>query len=94
MKSYRQHRFKQCTLLLIDLHAHVDVDSQNDQVADDVERSHSHEHVRIVERYLLARLHHHKDDNEVGAARSAWLAFLRDNTDRDRGHTFADSWLW
>ena len=57
------------TFLLIDLHAHVDVNAEDDQVAEDVERSHAVEDVRVIERHLLARLHHHQDDDQVGASK-------------------------
>lgn len=57
------------TFLFVDLHAYVDVDADDDQVADDVERADSVQHVGIVEWHLLARLHHHQDDDQVSAVK-------------------------
>ena len=56
-----------CTSFLVDLHLHVEVDSENDDVADHVERAHTVQDVRVFEGDFLARLHHHEDDDEVGA---------------------------
>ena len=56
------------TLLLVDLQLDVEVDAGDEHVADDVESAHSVKDGRVVEGNLLADLHHHKDDHEVGAA--------------------------
>jgi len=56
------------TLLLVDLQLDVEVDAGDEHVADDVESAHGVKDGRVVEGDLLADLHHHKDDHEVGAA--------------------------
>lgn len=56
------------TILLVDLRLHVEVDTRDDQVGDDVERAHAVEDSRIVERYLLGDLHKSQDDDQVGTA--------------------------
>lgn len=80
---------------LINLHANVDVDSHDDEIAEDVEGAHAHEHVRVVEGDLFARLHHHQDDDQIGSVKnralSALVALLLEYLRRI--HTFADSWL-
>lgn len=81
------------TFLLIDLHAHVDVNADDDQVADDVECSHAIKDVGIIERYLLARLHHHQDDDQIGASKrhSISLSFAVAWATRHERLTFVDS---
>lgn len=56
------------TSLLVDLELDEEVDRGDEDVADDVEGAHAVEDVRVLEGDLLADLHHHKDDHEVGAA--------------------------
>lgn len=56
------------TLLLVDLELDVEVDAGDEHVADDVESAHGVKDGRVLEGDLLADLHHHKDDHEVGAA--------------------------
>jgi hypothetical protein len=56
------------TLLLVDLELDVEVDASDEHIADDVESAYSVKDGRVVEGDLLADLHHHKDDHEVGAA--------------------------
>lgn len=56
------------TLLLLDLHVDIVVDTSNDDVAEDIECAHTVQHIRIVEWHLLGCLHHHQDDNQVGPA--------------------------
>ena len=58
------------TFLLFDLHAHVDVDPHDDQIANDVKRADAHKDIWVFEWDLLARLHHHKDDYEIRSAGS------------------------
>ena len=55
------------TLLLVNLHLDIHVDAKDEKIADDVESAHAHEDLRIFERNLLRCLHHHEDDDEVGA---------------------------
>lgn len=55
------------TFLLINLRLDVEVDADNEDIAEHVERAHTVEDHGIVEGDLLARLHHHQDDNQVGA---------------------------
>jgi len=74
MRTVRDH-LQWRTLLLVNLHAHVDVDAGDDQVAEDVQPAHAVEDIRIFERHLLARLHHHKDDHEVCSV--DWLVHVR-----------------
>jgi hypothetical protein len=62
------------TLLLVDLHLDVEVDAGNDQVADHVEGAHAVQDVRVLEGHLLAGLHHHQDNDEVGAGGKQVLA--------------------
>jgi hypothetical protein len=45
------------TILLVDLRLHVEVDTGDDQVGDDVEGAHGVQHVRVIEGYLLGDLH-------------------------------------
>ena len=54
------------TFLAIDLHAYVDVYADDDQVAEDIERSHTIQYVWIIEWDFLAGLHHDQDDDQVG----------------------------
>lgn len=56
------------TPLFVDLELGVEVDGGDEQVADDVEGAHAVQDGRVVKGDLLADLHHHKDDHEVGAA--------------------------
>ena len=56
------------TFLLIDLHLHVEVDAENDQVGDNVEASDAEQNVGVFEGNLLRHLHHTEHDDEVGAA--------------------------
>lgn len=79
------------TPLLVDLHLDVEVDAGDEQVADDVEGAHAVKDGRVVEGDLLADLHHHKDDHEVGAALPGqYGGSSRMLADR-RKHTFAGS---
>ena len=80
------------TLLLVDLELGVEVDGGDEQVADDVESAHAVQDGRVVKGDLLADLHHHKDDHEVGAALPGQYGdAARVLADR-RGLTFAGSW--
>ena len=54
------------TSLLVDLHLGVQIYADNDEVADDVERAHAVQDVRVVEGHFFAHLHHHQDDDQVG----------------------------
>lgn len=54
------------TSLLVNLHLDIHVHAKDDHVAEDVQATDSHKDVLVLERYLLAGLHHHKDDDEVG----------------------------
>jgi len=56
------------TFLGIYLHSYVEVDCRDDEIAHDVECAHTHEHSRVVEGDLLARLHHPQDDDQIGTA--------------------------
>ena len=56
------------TFLLVDLHSYVHVDADDDKIADDVKSADTQEYVRVIEGYLLAGLHHHQDDDQVGSA--------------------------
>lgn len=55
------------TFLLVNLHLGVHVDGEDDDVADNVESAHAHEDLRVFKGNFLRRLHHHEDDDEVGA---------------------------
>lgn len=55
------------TLLLVDLHLNVIVDTHDDQVAEDVQPADSVENIGIFERHLLGHLHHTQDDHYVGS---------------------------
>jgi hypothetical protein len=54
------------TLLLVDLQLYVVVNSENDQVRNDVGCSDSQEYSWIFKWDLFRHLHHHKDDHQVG----------------------------
>ena len=75
------------TSLLINLHLHIHVDGEDDDVADNIQGSYSHEDVGIFEGDFLARLHHHKHDNEVGTAFTdyenvrRWLSSIGSDSD-------------
>ena len=80
------------TPLLVDLHLGVEVYAGDEQVADDVQRAHAHEDVRVVEGDLLADLHHDKNDHEVGAALPVSVTMLLHIRLRlGGGHTFEGS---
>jgi hypothetical protein len=80
------------TPLLVDLHLGVEVDAGDEQVADNVQRAHAHEDVRVVEGDLLADLHHDKNDHEVGAALPVSVTMLLHIELRlGGGHTFEGS---
>lgn len=69
-------RYEVCsTSFLVDLGLDVEVDARNDQVGHDVERAHAVQDVRVVKGDLLARLHHHQDDHEVGSVGNPMSAF-------------------
>lgn len=55
------------TLLLINLHLGIHVDTKDDEIADNVECAHAHEDLRVFKGNLFRGLHHHEDDDEVGA---------------------------
>jgi hypothetical protein len=80
------------TLLLVDLHLYVKVDAGDEQVADDVESAHAVEDHRVLEGDLLANLHHHKDDHEVGAALPGQYGGCDMLVRGERLRTFAGSW--
>lgn len=80
------------TFLFVDLHAHVDVDADDDQVADDVERANTIQDHGIFERHLLARLHHHQDDDQVGTVKAYRVSASAADADTTGGcHTLRDS---
>ena len=64
------------TFLLIDLHAHVEIDAEDDYVAHDVENPDTQKYVGILEWNLLARLHHHKNDEQIGSVRNLVVSIL------------------
>jgi hypothetical protein len=80
------------TLLLVDLHLDIEVDAGDEQVANDVEGAHAVEDHRVVEGDLLANLHHHKDDHEVGAASRGQYGGRGVLVCGGWEHTFAGSW--
>lgn len=58
------------TLLLVDLGLGVEVEANNDQVADDVEHTAGVQDIGVLEGDLLGHLHHPEDDDDVGTV--AW----------------------
>ena len=77
----------QRTLDFVYLHAHIQVNAENDQIAENVETAHAVEYVRIVEWYLFTRLHRHQDDYEV---RSVRLSVVASCSRQVRRRTFVD----
>lgn len=59
------------TLFLIDLHLNIVIDANNNDVGYDVECANCCEHSWVIEGDLLRDLHHHKDDDQVGARKSS-----------------------
>lgn len=55
------------TLLLINLHLDIKVDTSDDNVADHVKCADHVQGVWVVEWDFLGDLHHHEDDDQVGA---------------------------
>lgn len=55
------------TLLRVDLHLHVKVDAQNDEIRDDIENADAQKDLRVFEGYLLGYLHHSENDEQIGA---------------------------
>ncbi len=62
------------TSLLINLHLGIQVDGDDEQIADDVEGAHAVEHVRVFEGDLLADLHHPEDDDQVRSVRGVAIS--------------------
>jgi hypothetical protein len=58
------------TLLLVDLGLGVQVEANNDHVANNVEHTASIQDIGVLEGDLLGHLHHPKDDDDVGTV--AW----------------------
>ena len=52
-------------LFPFNLRADIEIEGEDEQVRYDVENSHTHEHLRVLERYLFRHLHHPQDDSEV-----------------------------
>lgn len=63
------------TLLLVDLHLHHEVQTSNDQVADNVESAAHVEDIGVVEGDLLRDLHRPEDDDEVLTTESHPISF-------------------
>ena len=57
------------TILLFDLRLHVEVDTSDDDVGQNVQRAHTVQDVWIIERNLLGDLHKRQNDKKVGTAR-------------------------
>ena len=62
------------TLLLINLHLHIIVNARNQDVASNVHGADHVQSVWVVEWDFLADLHHHEDDDQIGATEevSSW----------------------
>src|SRR3569833_1071851 len=71
------------TLLLVDQRLDIEIDADDDQVADDIDCADRGEHSRIVERYLLGHLHHAQDDDNICPGQAAALARRRYSTTLD-----------
>lgn len=68
------------TLLRVDLHLHVEINAQDDEIGYDVENADAQKDLRIFEGYLLGYLHHAENDKEIGAVKrseSAWRRLHR-----------------
>lgn len=65
-------KIKSLTLLLVDLHLDVVIDTHDDQVAEDVETAHGVQDIGILKGHLFGHLHHTKDDHQVGAGASSF----------------------
>ena len=51
------------TLLCVDLHLHVKVDAQDDEIGDHVENTDAQEYLGVVKRYFFRYLHHAENDD-------------------------------
>lgn len=56
------------TSLLVDLHLDIHVHAEDDQIAQDVQATNSPKYILVLKGDLLAGLHHHQDDDQVGTA--------------------------
>lgn len=64
-----EHAIGRHTLLLVDLKLGVQVDSQDENIRQDIASAHQHQDLGILKGNLLGQLHHHQDDGEVGTVR-------------------------
>lgn len=81
------------TSLLVNLHLDVHVHAKDDDVAENVQAADAHQDVGVVEGDLLAGLHHHEDDDQVGAVEIIFCQYgYLFAPGRVSGRTFEDSW--
>jgi hypothetical protein len=66
-------RDHQHTLLGIDLGLSVQVETQDQDVGQDVQGTDTHQDLRILKGNLLGQLHHHEDDAKVGTVKNRLL---------------------
>ena len=56
------------TLLRSDPQIHIEIDSNNGKVGQDIASANAVQYIRIFEWYLLGRLHEKENDDQIGAA--------------------------
>ena len=62
------------TLFLVDFLLYEEIDAEDYQVGNDVQRADTHEDLGVFKWYLLGDLHHSEDDHQVGATLPSVLA--------------------
>ena len=64
------------TLFLVNLLLEVKVDTEDDDVGDDVQDSHTHKDTGVIEGNFLGYLHHSEDDDQIGAVQENYQLVL------------------